>query len=121
MVDGPMREATEREVVLPDMKYEAFCGFLEFLYTDTVVGLAKQTTENDVSLEFALDLLAASDQYLVEDLKSLCENAIQNSITVQNVAMMLATADSRQVSILWGRFVYIVLLSLFEIVLGEFI
>ena len=44
---------------------------------------------------FALDLLTVADQFLVEPLKMLCENAIQKSINVENVATMLATADAR--------------------------
>ena len=36
-----------------------------------------------------------ADQYLVEALKRKCEVSIQKSITVENVALMLTTADQR--------------------------
>lgn len=37
MLDGPMREATAGEVEIPDVSYEVFKAFLEFLYTDEVL------------------------------------------------------------------------------------
>ena len=53
-------------------------------------------SQKTVKVEFALDLLSVADQFLVEKLKMLCENSIQKSIDVDNVAHMLSTADQRQ-------------------------
>lgn len=36
-----MREAKEAEVPLPDLSYDVFRAFLEFLYTDEVHGLCE--------------------------------------------------------------------------------
>ena len=53
-------------------------------------------SKKTVKVEFALDLLSVADQFLVEKLKMLCENSIQKSIDVDNVAHMLSTVDQRQ-------------------------
>ena len=90
MVDGPMRESTQQKIVLHDQSYDVFMALLEYLYTDRV-----QALQEPHAVEFALDLLSVADQFLVEPLKMLCENAIQKSICVDNVASMLATADAR--------------------------
>eukprot|EP00742_Colponemidia_sp_Colp-10_P002990 GILJ01003191.1.p1 GENE.GILJ01003191.1~~GILJ01003191.1.p1 ORF type:complete len:574 (+),score=72.27 GILJ01003191.1:35-1756(+) len=92
MLDGPMREGHEEQVTIGDIGYSCFLALLEFLYTDSVEGLDPEIVE----LDFALDLLAVADQFLVEPLKQLCENAIQKSIRVENVALMFQTAAARQ-------------------------
>lgn len=90
MLDGPMRESTQQKIVLHDQSFDVFMALLEYLYTDRV-----QALQEPHAVEFALDLLTVADQFLVEPLKMLCENAIQKSINVENVATMLATADAR--------------------------
>ena len=92
MLDGPMRESQQSEIVLHEQTYDVYMALLEYLYTDIVEGLDPQ----HVRLEFALDLLAVADQYLLDPLKRMCEKAIHKSIDVDNVAYMLATADTRQ-------------------------
>jgi len=91
MLEGPMRESTQHEIVLHDQQYDVFMALLEYLYTDRVQAIQQKT----VKVEFALDLLSVADQFLVEKLKMLCENSIQKSIDVDNVAHMLSTADQR--------------------------
>ena len=56
-----------------------------------------------VRLEFALDLLALADQYLLDPLKNMCEKSIYKSIDIDNVAYMLGTADARQAKDLQKR------------------
>ena len=92
MLEGPMRESSQKEIVLHEQQYEVFMALLEYLYTDRVAAIQSKT----VKVEFALDLLSVADQFLVEKLKLLCENSIQKSIDVDNVAHMLSTADQRQ-------------------------
>ena len=50
-----------------------------------------------VQVGFALDVLEVADQFLTDALKQLCEVAIHRAIRVENVAMMLRTADERNV------------------------
>ena len=49
----------------------------------------------EVELNFALDLLSLADQYLLEHLKRKCEEAIQKSIRIEDVCLMLNIAVSR--------------------------
>lgn len=101
---------------------QVFLAFLEFLYTDEVLGLSPSSSSALPSplpatnnrreghramgggnnphntmehLSFAMDLLSLADQYLLDALKRKCEHAILKGITASNVAMMLATADAR--------------------------
>lgn len=90
MLDGGMREAQQREVVLEDVRFDAFLSFLEYLYTDHVEALASPS----FSVDAALDLLTIADRFLVEHLKRLCEVAIQRTISVDNVATMLEVVRS---------------------------
>ena len=117
-----MRESTQHEITLHDQQYDVFMALLEYLYTDRVKWLCctnalfsffllvltwivtffffenqvQAISQKTVKVEFALDLLSVADQFLVEKLKMLCENSIQKSIDVDNVAHMLSTADQRQ-------------------------
>jgi len=79
-------------IIVISRQYDVFMALLEYLYTDHVQAIQQKT----VKVEFALDLLSVADQFLVEKLKMLCENSIQKSIDVDNVAHMLHTADQRQ-------------------------
>jgi len=88
MLTGPMRESGESEIVLHDVEYESFLGFLEFIYTDSVEALE----EDSIDLRYTLDLFAVADKYLLEPLKNLCNSAIQRSITPENVAYLYAMA-----------------------------
>ena len=53
-----------------------YIKILEFLYTDMVT---------DIPPDVAVPLLIASEQYLLDRLKGLCEDAIRKGITVENV------------------------------------
>ena len=39
MLDGPMRESQQSEIVLKEQTFEVFLALLEYIYTDTVEGL----------------------------------------------------------------------------------
>ena len=76
-----------------------------FLYTDEVEALHAHTGHGGgggggggggMDLEFALDLLAVADQFLVDALKRLCEGAIQKSISVENVSPVRKTKIPEQ-------------------------
>jgi len=91
MLNGPMREAQEAVVTIEDTSYDCFHSLLEYLYTEQV----EQLCQYDIDINFALDLLSLADQYLVEPLKKKCEEAIQKSIKIDDVCLMLSIAMSR--------------------------
>ena len=81
---GGMRESEQREIVLPDVRYEIFLRLMEYLYTDQV----------DIPLDMAMELLQAADQFGVDRLKKMCESKMLASITVDNAASIFHAADT---------------------------
>lgn len=65
------------------MSRPVFLKIMEFLYTDRVTGL---------SMELAVPLLMAAEQYLLERLKCLCEDEIRKNISTDNVVHMFMAA-----------------------------
>ena len=70
--------------------YPVYRAFLLYLYTDTV----------DLPPEDAIGLLDLANSYCELQLKRRCERIIRQGITVDNVAMLYATAIKYQVSLL---------------------
>merc|ERR1712217_269188 len=62
---------------------EFFLALLEYLYTDEV----------EISLDIAMDLFVAADQFGVERLKRLCEKKILISINIDSAATILQAAN----------------------------
>lgn len=84
MLFGGMRESTVgSEIVIPDVQHEVFLKLLEYVYTDGVT---------DLSPELGVPLLIASEQFLMNRLKGLCENAVSRGITTDNVISVFITA-----------------------------
>mmetsp|Transcript_56873 Transcript_56873/g.133639 ORF Transcript_56873/g.133639 Transcript_56873/m.133639 type:complete len:509 (+) Transcript_56873:273-1799(+) len=83
MFDGQMREAQQKTITIPNMSHRVFLTLLEYLYTDEV----------EISLDMAMDLFVAADQFGVERLKRLCEKKILISISIDNAATILQAAN----------------------------
>ena len=81
--------------------YPVYRAFLLYLYTDTV----------DLPPEDAIGLLDLANSYCELQLKRRCERIIRQGITVDNVAMLYATAIKYQVIL-----IIITLLKIFNIV-----
>lgn len=82
MFDGQMREAQQKTITINNVSYRVFLGLLEYLYTDEI----------EISLDMAMDLFVAADQFGVERLKRLCEKKILVSINVDTAATILQAA-----------------------------
>lgn len=74
------------DIELPDVSYAVFMKVLEYIYTDDVGA--------DICLELGIQLLIASELFMLDRLKSLCEDRIRRDIDVTNV-MMVAVASHR--------------------------
>ena len=61
---------------------------LRFLYTDRVEKMD----------ELAKDLLMAADKYMIDQLKTQCQAALTETVTVENCCQLLALADSYSAS-----------------------
>jgi len=83
MFDGQMREAQQKTITIPNISHRVFLTLLEYLYTDEV----------EISLDMAMDLFVAADQFGVERLKRLCEKKILISINIDNAATILQAAN----------------------------
>ncbi|KAL0459533.1 UNVERIFIED_CONTAM: arm repeat protein interacting with a [Sesamum latifolium] len=84
MFDGGYREKDAKDVEIPNIRWDIFELMIRYIYTGSV----------DVNLDVAQDLLRAADQYLLEGLKRLCEYAIAQDISVENVPLMFELSEA---------------------------
>jgi hypothetical protein len=82
LFNGHMSESSNGHtpIEISDMSYRTFLKVLEFLYTDTVI---------DVSPELGIHILIASELFLLDRLKAICEDIIRNEINLDNVTSIL--------------------------------
>lgn len=75
MFGGGYREKEAASIEIPNIEYGVFETMMRYIYTGQAV----------VPPESARELLQAADQYLLEGLKTLCEVAIAQMLTVDNL------------------------------------
>ncbi|KAJ0005917.1 hypothetical protein NQD34_015811 [Periophthalmus magnuspinnatus] len=83
MFEHEMEESKKNRVDISDVDPEVFKEMMGFIYTGKAPNLEKM----------ADNLLAAADKYALERLKVMCEEALCNSLSVENVADTLILAD----------------------------
>lgn len=83
MFDGQMRESQQKTITLNNVSHRVLLALLEYLYTDEV----------EITLDIAMELFVAADQYGVERLKKLCERKILLSINIDSAATILQAAN----------------------------
>lgn len=84
MFSSGMAESVGNRVELIDVKCDIFTTLLEFIYS----GKASITSDN------AIDLLIASDKYLLPSLAAKCEDGLIRAITHGNVKGLLELAHA---------------------------
>ncbi|CAA0832100.1 ARM REPEAT PROTEIN INTERACTING WITH ABF2 [Striga hermonthica] len=84
MFDGGYRERDAKDIEIPNIRWDIFELMMRYIYTGSVV----------VNLDIVQDLLMAADQYLLEGLKRLCEYAIAQNISVENVSLMFELSEA---------------------------
>lgn len=94
LLNGHMRESVQAvaagggfnggaPVEIRDVSHSVFIKVLEYIYTDTVF---------DVSLELAIHLLIASEQFMLDRLKAICEELIRRQVSLDNaISILLAS------------------------------
>ena len=87
MFSSGMRESTERQVDIVDIRLPVFMKLLEYLYSDVA----------DVGPELAIELYVAADRYTLDRLKGLCEERLMRGISPENAASLLQLADELNV------------------------
>jgi len=84
MFEHDMEEKKNSRVEVKDVEADVMAEMLRFIYT------GRTATSLDT---MAADLLAAADKYALERLKVMCEEALCNGLTVENVSDVLILAD----------------------------
>lgn len=80
MLSSGMREATGDPIAVQDISYAVFLKVLEFIYTDCI---------QNTNLELGIQLMIASEQFMLDRLKALCEDLIRSDISVDTVILIL--------------------------------
>lgn len=78
-----MLEARSSKIIEPEYSYASMRAILQFIYTDEAPAL-----EN-----IAVELLVASNKYMLERLKNLCEDYLAQTMTLENVIDILSLAE----------------------------
>ncbi|KAJ3702427.1 hypothetical protein LUZ61_006132 [Rhynchospora tenuis] len=86
---GNMVEATQKHIKIEDICPEVFKVMLHFMYTDTLPHCDFETA----SAEMVQHLFVAADRYAIEGLKSLCEEKLCDSISLDTFCSTLALAE----------------------------
>jgi len=83
MFESGMVESQKGVVTIDHCELATFKEFLRFLYTGNI----------DLH-SLSADLLALSDQYDVEDLRTLCQKTLMDQLTPENALSLLVIADT---------------------------
>ncbi|KAL5561677.1 hypothetical protein UlMin_031424 [Ulmus minor] len=84
MFDGGYREKDAKDIEIPNIRWDVFLLMMRYIYTGSV----------HVDLDIAQDVLRAADQYLLDGLKRICEYAIAQDISVENVSLMYELSEA---------------------------
>jgi len=88
LFSGGMRESLSgadggQPIEINDVSHAVFLKVLEFLYTDGV---------HDISLETGIHLLIASERFMLDRLKALCEDIIRRDVNETNAIGILVAS-----------------------------
>lgn len=84
MFSSGMKESRDGDVSLPGVQYSTFLALLEYVYTDHA----------EVEPVDAIGLFVLADRFMMERLKTVCEERVQKGISVENAAELLAASDA---------------------------
>jgi len=88
MFASGMMESYSSVIEISDTKASVFRAFLEFLYLG-------KTGLNET---LAVDLLGLADKYVLDDLRTFCENYLQKVLTLENCVRIFETACSYELT-----------------------
>nr|CAH8858067.1 unnamed protein product [Trichobilharzia regenti] len=83
MFEHGMEESRANRVEITDMEPDTVAEVLRYIYTGQVVGMDR----------LAHELLAAADKYQLERLKTMCEEALVESLSVENACDIFGLSD----------------------------
>jgi hypothetical protein len=91
---GGLSESQSDEISFQHHDLPTFRRMLEFIYTNNVSDL------NDCNSPDAINLLMMSNEFVLEELKKLCENRIMNLITLENIGKILLLSSIHNANLL---------------------
>jgi len=83
MLMGGLKESTQSEIHVGEIKLHVLSKLVEFLYTDLV----------DLDGDTVVDLFVAADKFQVGRLRAICENFLFSNINIENVCTIFDTAE----------------------------
>jgi BTB/POZ domain len=84
LFNGHLRESSDHAPVeIKDVSHLVFCKVLEYLYTDTV---------SNATFDVGIHLMVASELFMLDRLKSICEDLIRGDISTENVFSILVAS-----------------------------
>ena len=84
MFDGGYRERDAAKIEIPNIRFAVFEAMMQCVYTGDVT----------VTADIAQELLQSADQYLLEGLKRICETAIAEKLTVENLVNVYELSEA---------------------------
>ena len=91
---GGMYESQCDEIVFREHDSKTFSRMLEFLYTNEVQDI------QECPYQETINLLIMSNEFLIDDLRLLCENRMISLISMENVGKLLLLATSHNANLL---------------------
>jgi speckle-type POZ protein len=85
MFQHPMKEQSTNQIKIEDTEPEVFKELLRFIYTGRVSTATMET--------MAANLFIAADKYLLDELKTECENHLLHHLSPDNCVVLLLTGD----------------------------
>ena len=93
MFSSGYREQEAQSIDIPNIPFDVFEAMMHYVYTGNV----------EVTDSIATELLQASDQYLLEGLKRLCEGHIGKDVTMENALSTYELSEAFSAPVLGKR------------------
>ncbi|XP_057318380.1 speckle-type POZ protein B-like [Microplitis mediator] len=106
MFTHEMKEKRDNEVTIPDIEPEIFNKLLEFIYTDDI---------NNLDMD-AASLLEAANKYQLLKLKSLCEESLFKSASINNAIELMILADLHNANQLFERVLELIIKNIEDVI-----
>ncbi|XP_057317899.1 speckle-type POZ protein B-like [Microplitis mediator] len=106
MFTHEMKEKRDNEVTIPDIEPEIFNKLLEFIYTDDI---------NNLDMD-AASLLEAANKYQLLKLKSLCEESLSKSASIDNAIKLMILADLHNANQLFERVLELIIKNIEDVI-----
>uniref|UniRef100_T1JPJ0 BTB domain-containing protein n=1 Tax=Strigamia maritima TaxID=126957 RepID=T1JPJ0_STRMM len=99
-----MKESIDRKIIIHDTNLTIFRLFLEYLYEG-------QVETSKLSIDQLADIMLLCDQFEVDTLKQICEQALLSHIDKRSALFLLGIADQLNVKSLRGAALYFVAMN----------